>query len=162
MQIMRACVLTVFLGVSGMALNRGAQAQDSGPYKKTADAHRDIDSTLALAQVDHKLVLLEFGGNWCLDCHALHRLDADPAVAPYLEAHFHVVTIDVGDWDRNLDVNQEYGDPIDGGVPAVVVITAARQVVATTRNGALENARNASSAVILKYLKYWVAHTPAS
>lgn len=162
MHFMRACVLCLLLGASGTVLNDGAQAQDSGPYRKTADAHRDIDSALALARVDHKLVMLEFGGNWCLDCHVLHHLYADSAVAPYLKTHFHVVTIDVEEFDWNLDVNQEYGDPIDGGVPAVVVITADRQVVASTRNGALENARNVSSSAILKVLKFWVAHTPGS
>jgi len=41
-----------------------------------------------------------------------------PDGTSFLDDHFHVVNVDVGNWDRNLDVSQRYGSPIDGGIPA--------------------------------------------
>ena len=45
-----------------------------------------------------------------------------------------VVKIDVGNFDKNLGLAQRYGNPIAKGIPAVVVVGHANQVVFATRN----------------------------
>jgi len=143
-----------------LGLGRAAQESDAGaerPYDSTADAHRDIAAALRESHGDHKLVLLDFGANWCLDCLVLDRLFKDSTVAAYLAANFRVVHVDVGRFDRNLDVSKTYDSPIDGGVPAAVVLSPSGAVVATTKDGALESARSATAAQILRFLQRWVA-----
>jgi len=105
-------------------------------------------------------VLLDFGANWCLDCIILSHLFEDKTVRSYLQDNFHVVQIDVGNWDRNLDVSRKYGSPIDNGIPAVVILAASGDVIASTKNGALADARTATAGEVLGYLKGWVARKP--
>ena len=136
-----------------------ATAPQSSPYDETADARHDIAAALALAKVDKKNVLLDFGANWCPDCLVLSKLFDDDTVKPYRELNFHVVPIDVGRWTKNLDLNKEYGSPIDKGIPAVVVLAPDGRMVDSTKDGQLESARKSTPAEILGYLKKWA---PAS
>ncbi len=132
-------------------------AEGSGPYDSTANARQDIQRALRDSQADQKLVLLDFGANWCLDCLVLDRLYRDSTVAGFLSAHFRVVHIDVGRFDRNLDVSKTYGSPIEGGVPAVVVLSPAGNVVGSTKDGSLERARSLTAQQMLQFLQSWVA-----
>jgi len=149
-----ATLMTLTLGA-----NTPAQAQ--GPYDKRADAHKDIETALLQARADDKLVLLDFGANWRLDCIVLSHLFEDQSVRPFLDDNFHVVSVDVGNWDRNLDVSQRYGSPIDGGIPALVILAGSGEVVASTKNGALADARTATAREVLDYLKGWAALKPS-
>ncbi len=128
-----------------------------GPFRANADAHAEIAAALDSARGDRRLVLLDFGANWCLDCLVLERIFQLPDVRQYLDAHYHVVDIDVGQFDRNLDISQRYGNPIEGGVPAVVVLAPDGHSVADTRNGLLESARSATGKQVLGYLQRWVS-----
>ena len=119
-----------------------------------------ILTALTEARADGKLVLLDFGANWCLDCIVLSHLFEDKTVHPFLDDNFHVVSIDVGNWDRNLDVSKQYGSPIDNGIPAVVILTGSGDVLASTKSGALADARTATAREVLDYLKGWVAQKP--
>jgi len=144
-----------------LAIGAYTPARAQGPYDNRADAHKDIQAALAQAQADGKLVLLDFGANWCLDCIVLSHLYEDQTVRPFLDANFHLVNIDVGNWDRNLDVSQRYGSPIDGGIPALVILAGSGEVVASTKNGALADARTATARDVLDYLKSWAALKPS-
>ena len=141
-----------------LGIGRAAEGgpERAGPYDSTANAHQDVEAALRASQSDHKLVLLDFGGNWCLDCIVLERFFEDSTVAPYLAAHFRVVHVDVGRFDRNLDISKQYGSPIDSGVPAAVVLSPAGEVVASTGDGSIQNARAMTAAQVLQLLRAWV------
>lgn len=130
------------------------------PYDEKAVPSNDIDAALRLAKGDGKLVLLDFGANWCPDCLVLATLFEDPSVKPYLDENFYVVHIDVGYWDKNLDTSQLYGNPIEKGIPAVVILDGEGNTLATTQDGTLANARTATAPEVLGYLKGWVAKKP--
>ena len=132
-----------------------APAQTSGPYNEQADAKQDIAAALVLAKADKKNVLLDFGANWCPDCLVLSKLFDDSTVKSFREANFHVVLIDVGRWSKNLDLSKQYGNPIEKGIPAVVVLAPAGQMIDSTADGALESARNSTPADILRFLRKW-------
>ena len=125
------------------------------PYDEQANAAQDITAGLAAAQADNKYVFLDFGANWCPDCHALARIMEDPEVAPFVGANYHVVHVDVGKWDKNLDVSAKYGNPITKGIPAVVILDAGGKVVTATKAGELADARNATKAQIFSFLRQW-------
>ena len=127
------------------------------PYNENAVPTDEIANALALSEQDGKLILLDFGANWCPDCLVLTVLFEDPAVKPFLTENYHVVRIDVGQWDKNLDISQKYGSPIDKGIPAVVVLAPNGEIIASTEDGALANARTATAQEILEFLKAWLA-----
>jgi thioredoxin len=124
-------------------------------YDPRADANAAIAQALTEAKADHKRVLLDFGADWCPDCQVLSRLFDDPQVKPFLNQHYHVVRIDVGQWDNNLEIAERYGDPIAKGIPAVVVLDANGQTLSSTAGGELANARTATANEILTLLKQW-------
>ncbi|HET9223183.1 MAG TPA: thioredoxin family protein, partial [Roseiflexaceae bacterium] len=124
-------------------------------YDPRADADAAIAQALTQAEADHKRVLLDFGADWCPDCQVLSQLFDDPQVKPFLDEHYHVVRIDVGQWDNNLDIAERYGDPIAKGIPAVVVLDANGQTLSSTAGGELANARTATADEILALLKQW-------
>jgi thioredoxin 1 len=149
-----------FLIASVATLLAAAPANAQRLYDPTANAAMAVDSALALARVDHKRVLLEFGADWCLDCWVLDRLFRQPEVQPYLRSHYHVVRIDIGQGERNGKLVAKYGNPIEGGVPALVVLTSTGQRVAATRNGEVEAAHRLTPAAVLAMLQTWATATP--
>ena len=52
-----------------------------------------------------------------------------------------VVKINVGRFDRNVDVAESYGVPLKRGIPAVVVLSEQGKLVYSTRAGELADAR---------------------
>ena len=126
------------------------------PYDEKADAAADVQHAIAAAHSEHKQVLLVFGANWCPDCRALDKALRGSS-QHLIDSRFEVVKIDVGNFDKNLALAQHYGNPIAKGIPAVVVLGRADQVVYSTRNGELANAGQMSEQAILDFLSQKVA-----
>src|SRR5690348_14259957 len=126
------------------------------PYDEKADAPADVHRALAAATADHKDVLLVFGANWCGDCRALDKA-MHGSSQPLIVGKFHVVKIDVGNFDKNLDLARRYGNPIEKGIPAVVILSAHDRVIYSTKGGELANARKMGDQGIYDFLSQKVA-----
>lgn len=128
-------------------------------YDTRADAQVEIDAALQTAGQEHKNVLLMFGANWCVWCHRLHHtLTSDPAVATALKRDFVVVMIDVNPRNgppRNAAVNERYGNPIQHGLPVLVVLGPDGTRLTTQETGALEEGNGHSPAKVLAFLNQW-------
>ena len=111
------------------------------PYNEQADAAADVQHAIAAAQVDHKKVLLVFGANWCEDCRKLDKA-LHGRSASLIDSRFVVVKVDVGNFDKNLDVQKQYGYPTGKGIPAAVVLSPDDKVIYATRAGELADARH--------------------
>ena len=125
------------------------------PYDERADAHADLAAALDASRADGKYVLIDFGANWCPDCLSLAALFEAKEIKPFLDEHYRVVHVDVGKWDKNLNLSEQYGKVIDNGIPAVVILKPDGAVVTTTADGSLANARTATVDDILSFLKEW-------
>ncbi|RZU02832.1 thioredoxin family protein [Rivibacter subsaxonicus] len=124
-----------------------------GPYNEAADARAEIRQALSQAADARVPVLLVFGANWCGDCKVLDLAMKGGSSAPLITREFRVVKIDVGRFDRNLDVATSYGVPLKKGIPAVVVLSPANQVLYATRAGELADARSMGEAGILEFFR---------
>jgi thioredoxin 1 len=123
------------------------------PYDESANAKAQIEQALAAAKAHQGKVLVIFGANWCEDCRALDQaLKADKS-AKLIAAEYGVVKVDVGRFDRNLDVARSYGDPIHKGIPAAVVLSADNKVLYATRAGELADARRMSETGIYDFFQ---------
>lgn len=123
------------------------------PYSDTADAKADVRRALAQARTKQTPVLLIFGANWCEDCRALDRALKTGKNASLIAREFKVVKIDVGNFDRNLDVAANYGNPIAKGIPAAVILSPENKVLYSTRAGELSNARRMNEEGIYGFFK---------
>jgi thioredoxin 1 len=126
------------------------------PYDEKADATADVQHAISAAQTDHKQVLLVFGANWCPDCRALDKA-MNGSSQHLIEGKFDVVKIDVGNFDKNLELANRYGNPIAKGIPAVVVVNGANRVIYSTKGGELANASHMTEQGIFDFLSSKVA-----
>jgi thiol-disulfide isomerase/thioredoxin len=125
------------------------------PYDEQADARQAIATALQHASEDQKHILLDFGANWCPDCVALERMMEQEPLHSFLEENYHVVPVDVGEWDTNLAIAAEYGNPIEAGIPALVILDPAGQVLTTTSDGSMATASSTTPDEILSFLQQW-------
>jgi hypothetical protein len=124
-------------------------------YEKDADAKAEIREALAKAARTHKRVLLDFGGNWCYDCHVLEAAFHQADVSPLVAGNFVVVHVDIGQMDKNLDVARKYHVPIEKGVPALAVLAPDGTLLYSQQHGEFESARNMDPDDLIAFLKKW-------
>jgi len=123
------------------------------PYDEAADAKAAVREALAAAKESHLPVLVILGANWCEDCRALDLALKSGRNAELMAREFRVVKVDVGRFDRNLDLVASYGNPIRKGIPAAVVLSPGNEVVYATRAGELADARRMSESGIHDFFK---------
>ena len=126
-------------------------------YDPGLDAPAAIKAALAQAKVDGKNVLLDFGADWCPDCHVLDSYFEDPRAKAILEASYHVVRIDVGYFDKNLESAAKYGNVIAVGIPSVVILDAKGTKLVDTAAGELADSRRYTADDIVTFLSQWAS-----
>jgi protein disulfide-isomerase len=135
----------VFLAVAATAADN--------PYNETADAKFEIKQALTEAATTQTPIIIVFGANWCGDCKMLDTAMKTGASAPLLSRDFKIVKVNVGRWDKNVDLAKSYGVPLDKGIPAVAIISAKNEVLYVTREGELADARKMGDKGIYEFFK---------
>jgi len=122
-------------------------------YRNDANAVKEIRQALVFAGKQGKHVLLDFGGNWCIDCHVLDNAFHQPRIAPLLNNNFVLVHVDVGRFDKNLDLAKKYHVDLEKGVPSLAVLDAQGKVLYATAD--FERARVMSEDDVIQFLNKW-------
>jgi len=133
-------------------LTMAAAAADN-PYDETADAKLEIRQALTQAATNHIPVVVVFGANWCGDCKMLDTAMKTGASAPLLARDFKIVKVNVGRFDKNLEIAKAYGVPLTNGIPAVAIVSPKNEVLYATRQGELANARKLGDRGIYEFFK---------
>jgi len=160
--ILRAMIVSLALGGVGATLARG-QARQPLPaptekrliYSENADAKAEISEALETAKKTHKRVILVFGGNWCYDCHVLDTAFRSADIAPLVNKNFIVVHVNIGEYDKNLDLAEKYDVPLKRGVPASAVLDSNGALLYSQKNGEFEAARRMTKEDIVAFLEKW-------
>jgi thioredoxin-related protein len=122
-------------------------------YPPPANAALDLQQAKQRAKSSGKLLMVVFGGNWCEDCRVLHnRLEESP-VREYVEKHFEVVGINIGEMNANLQIAKDLGVVLSNGVPAAGFFDADGKPVGLTNHGELEASRQYDGKQILTFLR---------
>lgn len=121
------------------------------PYNEQADAKAEIRASLAAAKQAKVPLLVVFGANWCGDCKMLDTAFKTGASAPLMAKSFRIVKVDVGRFDRNVDIATSYGVPLKSGIPAVAVLAADGRLLYATAGGELADARKMGDAGVLDF-----------
>jgi len=124
-------------------------------YPPPEEAQAEISSALAAATKDHKRVLLVFGGNWCYDCHVLDTTFRSKSFAPLVNANFHVIHINVGNYDANLDLAKKYEIPLEKGVPSLAILDPDGKLVVSQKKGEFESTVRIGPEDVVDFLKKW-------
>lgn len=130
-------------------------------YSDTADAKADIRAALVTARKYHRNVILDFGGNWCGDCKVLDIYLHQSPNLELMNSNFVVVHINIGRYDKNLDVAEKYNIPLKKGVPALAVLNSHGRLLYSQRTGEFENMRQLDTGSVTLFLNKWKPATTA-
>lgn len=123
------------------------------PFDDKADAARDVARGEAEARASGRLLVLDFGANWCADCRILAGVIGLPSLAPYMSRHYVVVPIDIGRFDRNLDIAGQFGDKRRIAAAPTILIwdPQTRTLLNARRTDALSDARFMTPQMLADY-----------
>ncbi len=134
------------------------------PYDPQADADaKAVDAKVAAARAralaEHKLLLIDMGGNWCPDCRILAGTMELPSIKSFVDAHYVEVTVDAGRrMNQNGQIAARYGVPKLAGVPSVFIVDpASDRLVDAGHTPALSDARHMSPQGLADWLAQWPA-----
>jgi len=123
------------------------------PYPPPDKAAADLQRARGRASSSGKLLMVVFGGNWCADCRALHDRLREPPVREYVEEHFEIVNVNIGEMNANLGIAKDLGVSLKKGVPAAAFFAPDGKPVGITNQGELEPARQYNARQVLTFLR---------
>jgi thioredoxin 1 len=148
-----SAILTVLVAFAFSAVDSRSAAPDIYPAPEQAKI--DLAAALDAAAATHKRVILDFGGNWCPDCHVLDLYFHDSANLPILEANYILVHVNIGRMNENVDIAERYGIPLRKGVPALAVLGEGGELLYSQRTGEFEAMRGMQSSAVTDFLVRW-------
>ena len=109
-------------------------------YNPMADPNAQIAAALKSAKEDGIRVLLNFGANDDEPSKAFAAARRNRELSPFFGDEYKVVSVDIGQRDKNLDVAQAYGVTVKAGeLPALAVLDADGKVLARTSGTAFRS-----------------------
>ena len=120
----------LFLGALFLSLTLNAAP---AIYDEQADAKADIQQALARSATNQTAVIVVFGANWCGDCRMLDTAMDHGTSAALLAHDFQVVKVNVGRFDKNVELAKAYGVPLAKGIPAVAILSSTNTVLYVTQ-----------------------------
>lgn len=126
------------------------------PYHD-GDASAQVAAARARAKASGKLLLIDLGGNWCLDCRILAGTMELPDLEGFVKKNYEVVTVDVGRFDKNLQVPAAYGitKRLEGVPSLLIVDPKTNKLVNEGKTAALADARSMNPQALADWLAQW-------
>lgn len=122
-------------------------------YRAKANPIHEIHQAIASAERQHKRILLVFGASWCSDCYILDRGFHQPRIEPLLRDNFLVVHVNVGQYDKNLDLARKYHIDLKKGIPSVAVLSSSGKFLSSTTE--FEKAHLRTEEDVIDFLNTW-------
>ena len=126
-------------------------------YSAQADPKADIAAALKQASLEHKRVILDFGGDWCGDCQVLDIYFHQSPNVELLDKNFLLVHVDIGHFDKNLDITEKYNIPLKKGVPALAVLDSNGKLLYSQQAAEFGDMRYMYSTSVTDFLNQWKA-----
>ena len=128
-------------------------------FDTEADAAQEVAAARLRAKAGGKFLMVVFGANWCIDCSTLERRLNSSEVAKYTADRFEFAHVDVGKFNKNLDVASDYGINLQRGIPVALAFAPDGTVIGATNDGELDPARFYSSKQILRFVRNIAEHS---
>ena len=132
-----------------------AYPQGRAIYPPPERAKADLALAIRRAEATHKRVLVDFGGNWCGDCIVLDIYMHREPNKELLARNYEMVHVNIGRYDKNLDMAQRFGIPLSLGVPALAVLSGRGKLIFSQSSGQFEKMQQLDPDVVTKFLIRW-------
>jgi len=136
----------------------GAQAQKSygNLYNPQADARAEIRQAVARAGREHKNVLLQIGGNWCIWCIRFHHLvETQDILRRLMSDNFIFLPVNYDQQHKNDSLWGDLGYPQRFGFPVFVVLDETGKEIHIQNSAYLEEGSGHSVSKVAEFLGQW-------
>lgn len=125
-------------------------------YDPTANAAEDLKKITAQAAKEHKHVLVQVGGNWCIWCKRFYKLTTEDSVLKKeIAGDYLVYHLNYSKENKNLPLLAQYGYPERFGFPVILVLDGKGNRLHTQDTGLLEMADGYDPKKVLDFLQKW-------
>jgi thiol-disulfide isomerase/thioredoxin len=129
---------------------------ERAPYDPNANADAAVNAAFKRARKSGKRVFIDMGGNWCADCIILSNFMQLPEIKTFVAQHYEVAVVDVGRFDKNLQIPARFGIVTRlAGVPAVIIAEPDGRFVNRGHIAALADARHMTPQGIADWIAQW-------
>jgi thiol-disulfide isomerase/thioredoxin len=100
-----------------------------------------------------KQPIIIFGGNWCPDCRILEGTLQLPTIKKYMIEHYEILHVDVGRYDKNMNLISYFKIPKEEGVPRVLVFDNKKNILNMESTKEWTTARDRKQQEIFNYFQ---------
>ncbi|MBI3124803.1 MAG: thioredoxin family protein [Ignavibacteriales bacterium] len=146
--------LLLFVSVGGFVSAQQETEKATHKFDPTRDPFADVKIAVEEATKDHKRILLDVGGEWCIWCHRLDNfIDENKEIKNYLNENFIVIKVNVSEENKNEKFLAQF--PEIPGYPHFFVLDTNGKFLHSQGTGELEKDKSYSAELILSFLKEW-------
>ena len=152
--IMKYLIFVTVVFVSSYAK---AQSTDTAHlYNPNGDAKKDIAAAVKKAKAEHKLILLQAGGNWCIWCKRFSLTVANDAkLDSIVNADFIVYHLNYSEENKNEKLFAKYGYPQRFGFPVFIILDDKGNRIHTQNSEYLEEGKGYNKDKIAEFFEAW-------
>jgi thiol-disulfide isomerase/thioredoxin len=123
------------------------------PYNGEIYSESDIERFLDSSINKLKQSIIIFGGNWCPDCRILEGTLQLPTIKKYMIEHYEILHVDVGRYDKNMNLISYFKIPKEEGVPRVLVFDNKKNILNMESTKEWTTARDRKQQEIFNYFQ---------
>ena len=123
------------------------------PYNGEIYSESDIERFLNSSINKSKQPIIIFGGNWCPDCRILEGTLQLPTIKKYMIEHYEIMHVDVGRYDKNMNLISYFKIPKEEGVPRVLVFDTNKNILNMESTKEWTTARDRKQQEIFNYFQ---------
>ena len=137
--------------------NSNAQSADTAHlYNPKADAEKDIAAAVKKAKAEHKFVLMQAGGNWCIWCKRFSLAVANDAkLDSIVNADFIFYHLNFSSENKNEKLFAQYGYPQRFGFPVFIILDDNGNRIHTQNSEYLEEGKGYSKEKVAEFFEAW-------
>ncbi|HBF88247.1 MAG TPA: thioredoxin family protein [Bacteroidales bacterium] len=151
MKLIKTLLLILFIQITTFA-----QSDKPVIYNPLANAKKDVQNAIILADSLQKHVLLQIGGNWCPWCLRLNKfLYEDEVLDSMIHHNFVIVKVNYSKENMNLELLKTLDYPQRFGFPVLVVLDANGTRIHTQDSGYLEYSDGYDRKRVISFIKNW-------
>ncbi|NAW51546.1 thioredoxin family protein [Elizabethkingia argentiflava] len=128
------------------------------PYHPEENAEAKISELVKQAQKQHKNIILQAGGNWCIWCLRFNNyVQNTPELKKIVEDNYLYYHLNFSPENKNQKVFAQYGNPGDKyGYPVFIILDDHGKQIHIQDSGALEEGKGYSLEKVKKFLEDWI------
>ena len=134
-----------------------AQSTDTAHlYNPGTNAEKEIAAAVKKAKAEHKFVLIQGGGNWCIWCKRFSLTVANDAkLDSIVKADFVVYHLNYSEENKNKKLYAKYDFPQRFGFPVFIILDDKGNRIHTQNSEYLEEGKGYNKDKIAEFFEAW-------